>query len=70
MHFQKEHNNKSLKCLHEPFCFGAVTPGEEGEEEEDAPPLTESQVLTVLEGKMKGIQGHFNSCYLDATLFW
>ncbi|XP_062402017.1 ubiquitin carboxyl-terminal hydrolase CYLD isoform X2 [Sardina pilchardus] len=47
-----------------------VTPIEEDEgEEEDVPPLTESEVLRVLEGKMKGIQGHFNSCYLDATLF-
>jgi ubiquitin thioesterase CYLD len=21
-------------------------------------------------GKKKGIQGHYNSCYLDSTLFW
>lgn len=50
----------------------AVTPVEEedlGEEEEDVPPLAESEVLSVLGGKMKGIQGHFNSCYLDSTLF-
>ncbi|XP_041946493.1 ubiquitin carboxyl-terminal hydrolase CYLD isoform X2 [Alosa sapidissima] len=46
-----------------------VTPIEEDKGEEDVPPLTESEVLRVLEGKMKGIQGHFNSCYLDATLF-
>ncbi|KAL2091319.1 hypothetical protein ACEWY4_013582 [Coilia grayii] len=47
-----------------------VTPAQQDEgEEQDVPPLAESEVLTVLEGKMKGIQGHFNSCYLDATLF-
>ncbi|KAM4613345.1 ubiquitin carboxyl-terminal hydrolase CYLD isoform 1-T2 [Polymixia lowei] len=37
--------------------------------EEDAPPIPESQALSLLVGRMKGIQGHFNSCYLDATLF-
>ncbi|XP_041673074.1 ubiquitin carboxyl-terminal hydrolase CYLD [Cheilinus undulatus] len=37
--------------------------------EEDAPPIPESKALTLLVGKMKGIQGHINSCYLDATLF-
>ncbi|KAK2862522.1 hypothetical protein Q5P01_002055 [Channa striata] len=36
---------------------------------EDAPPIPESEVLSVLVGRMKGIQGHINSCYLDATLF-
>ncbi|KAJ8259171.1 hypothetical protein COCON_G00181830 [Conger conger] len=39
------------------------------EEVDDAPPIPESEVLSLLEGRMKGIQGHFNSCYLDATLF-
>ncbi|XP_037643010.1 ubiquitin carboxyl-terminal hydrolase CYLD [Sebastes umbrosus] len=37
--------------------------------EEDAPPIPESEVSSLLVGKMKGIQGHINSCYLDATLF-
>nr|XP_046240624.1 ubiquitin carboxyl-terminal hydrolase CYLD [Scatophagus argus] len=37
--------------------------------EEDAPPVPESEALSLLVGKMKGIQGHINSCYLDATLF-
>lgn len=37
--------------------------------EEDAPPIPESEALSLLVGKMKGIQGHINSCYLDATLF-
>ncbi|CAJ1051335.1 ubiquitin carboxyl-terminal hydrolase CYLD [Xyrichtys novacula] len=36
---------------------------------EDAPPIPESEALSLLEGKMKGIQGHVNSCYLDASLF-
>ncbi|XP_035244541.1 ubiquitin carboxyl-terminal hydrolase CYLD [Anguilla anguilla] len=39
------------------------------EEAEDAPPIPESEALSLLEGRMKGIQGHYNSCYLDATLF-
>ncbi|XP_070707407.1 ubiquitin carboxyl-terminal hydrolase CYLD [Pempheris klunzingeri] len=37
--------------------------------EEDAPPIPESEALSLLEGRMKGIQGHINSCYLDAALF-
>ncbi|KAM9860013.1 ubiquitin carboxyl-terminal hydrolase CYLD isoform 2-T2 [Aulostomus maculatus] len=37
--------------------------------EEDAAPIPESEALSLLVGKMKGIQGHINSCYLDATLF-
>ncbi|TMS19367.1 Ubiquitin carboxyl-terminal hydrolase CYLD [Larimichthys crocea] len=37
--------------------------------EEDAPPILESEALSLLVGRMKGIQGHINSCYLDATLF-
>uniref|UniRef100_A0A3P9JGE7 ubiquitinyl hydrolase 1 n=1 Tax=Oryzias latipes TaxID=8090 RepID=A0A3P9JGE7_ORYLA len=37
--------------------------------EEDAPPVPESKALSLFLGRMKGIQGHINSCYLDATLF-
>ncbi|XP_034726257.1 ubiquitin carboxyl-terminal hydrolase CYLD [Etheostoma cragini] len=37
--------------------------------EENAPPIPESKALSLLVGRMKGIQGHINSCYLDATLF-
>ena len=37
--------------------------------EEDAAPISESQAASLLVGRMRGIQGHFNSCYLDATLF-
>ncbi|XP_024124819.1 ubiquitin carboxyl-terminal hydrolase CYLD [Oryzias melastigma] len=37
--------------------------------EEDAPPVPESEALSLFLGRMKGIQGHINSCYLDATLF-
>lgn len=36
---------------------------------EDVPPVAEQDVLSHLVGRMRGIQGHFNSCYLDATLF-
>ncbi|KAG1949586.1 ubiquitin carboxyl-terminal hydrolase CYLD [Pimephales promelas] len=37
--------------------------------DEDVPPVAEQDVLSHLVGRMRGIQGHFNSCYLDATLF-
>lgn len=37
---------------------------------ENTPPRTESDGLDVMVGKKKGIQGHYNSCYLDSTLFW
>ncbi|XP_051529052.1 ubiquitin carboxyl-terminal hydrolase CYLD isoform X2 [Myxocyprinus asiaticus] len=36
---------------------------------EDVPPVTEQEVLFRLVGRMRGIQGQLNSCYLDATLF-
>ncbi|MBN3314593.1 CYLD hydrolase, partial [Atractosteus spatula] len=32
-------------------------------------PLWGDQAVQVLSGQMKGIQGHCNSCYMDATLF-
>ncbi|KAJ8389015.1 hypothetical protein AAFF_G00124120 [Aldrovandia affinis] len=32
-------------------------------------PLRSEQVLQVLVGEMKGIQGHCNSCYMDSALF-
>ncbi|XP_061642109.1 ubiquitin carboxyl-terminal hydrolase CYLD [Phyllopteryx taeniolatus] len=37
--------------------------------EEYVAPIAESEVMSLLVGRMKGIQGHINSCYLDATLF-
>lgn len=35
----------------------------------DIPPFTYSEDISQICGKNKGIQGHHNSCYLDATLF-
>ena len=37
----------------------------------NVPPIsvTSTDELRKLCGKLKGIQGHLNSCYLDATLF-
>ncbi|XP_064190251.1 ubiquitin carboxyl-terminal hydrolase CYLD isoform X2 [Anguilla rostrata] len=32
-------------------------------------PLSSEQVLQVLVGRMRGIQGHCNSCYMDSALF-
>ncbi|KAM4706937.1 ubiquitin carboxyl-terminal hydrolase CYLD-like isoform 1-T2 [Discoglossus pictus] len=37
--------------------------------EENTPPLTGREAIERLTGWKKGIQGHYNSCYLDATLF-
>ncbi|MEE6518648.1 hypothetical protein FKM82_029763 [Ascaphus truei] len=37
--------------------------------EEDTPPAMGSDAAECLTGWKKGIQGHCNSCYLDATLF-
>ncbi|KFP28148.1 Ubiquitin carboxyl-terminal hydrolase CYLD, partial [Colius striatus] len=36
---------------------------------ESFPPLRDEAALRVLQGRMKGIQGHCNSCYMDAALF-
>ncbi|KAM4613979.1 ubiquitin carboxyl-terminal hydrolase CYLD isoform 1-T2 [Discoglossus pictus] len=37
--------------------------------EGNTPPRSEKEGLEVMLGKKKGIQGHYNSCYLDSTLF-
>ncbi|KAM7339758.1 hypothetical protein ACRRTK_000373 [Alexandromys fortis] len=37
--------------------------------EENTPPKMEKEGLKIMIGKKKGIQGHYNSCYLDSTLF-
>uniref|UniRef100_UPI0037E75E0F ubiquitin carboxyl-terminal hydrolase CYLD n=1 Tax=Semicossyphus pulcher TaxID=241346 RepID=UPI0037E75E0F len=36
---------------------------------EAVPPVSTEQVDQILIGRMKGIQGHCNSCYMDAALF-
>ncbi|KAK5869500.1 hypothetical protein PBY51_024209 [Eleginops maclovinus] len=36
---------------------------------ETVPPISTEQVSSILIGRMKGIQGHCNSCYMDAALF-
>nr|XP_020633462.1 ubiquitin carboxyl-terminal hydrolase CYLD-like [Pogona vitticeps] len=33
------------------------------------PPLRDEMAVKVLSGRMRGIQGHCNSCYMDAALF-
>ncbi|XP_075832955.1 ubiquitin carboxyl-terminal hydrolase CYLD-like [Microtus pennsylvanicus] len=37
--------------------------------DENTPPKMEKEGLKIMIGKKKGIQGHYNSCYLDSTLF-
>lgn len=39
------------------------------ESPESFPPLRNEAAVRVLQGRMKGIQGHCNSCYMDAALF-
>ncbi|KAM4687552.1 ubiquitin carboxyl-terminal hydrolase CYLD-like [Discoglossus pictus] len=36
---------------------------------EKVPPLQGSAAVDILKGQMRGIQGHCNSCYMDAALF-
>ncbi|XP_044055834.1 ubiquitin carboxyl-terminal hydrolase CYLD isoform X2 [Siniperca chuatsi] len=36
---------------------------------ETVPPISTEQVNQILIGRMRGIQGHCNSCYMDAALF-
>nr|XP_033789517.1 ubiquitin carboxyl-terminal hydrolase CYLD-like isoform X2 [Geotrypetes seraphini] len=36
---------------------------------ENSPPLRNGLAENILHGRMKGIQGHCNSCYMDAALF-
>ncbi|XP_074842680.1 ubiquitin carboxyl-terminal hydrolase CYLD-like [Carettochelys insculpta] len=35
----------------------------------NSPPLRNGTAVCVLKGRMRGIQGHCNSCYMDAALF-
>ncbi|KAL7832656.1 hypothetical protein SRHO_G00296740 [Serrasalmus rhombeus] len=37
--------------------------------QDSVPPIRSEDVLKVLTGRMKGIQGHCNSCYMDSALF-
>lgn len=54
------------------FLGKTAVNGHFGHDEQDisaVPPLSSEDVMTVLTGRMKGIQGHCNSCYMDASLF-
>ncbi|XP_067323339.1 ubiquitin carboxyl-terminal hydrolase CYLD-like [Anolis sagrei] len=35
----------------------------------NSPPLRDDMAVNILRGRMRGIQGHCNSCYMDAALF-
>lgn len=41
----------------------------DGQDASPVPPLRSEDVTKTLIGQMKGIQGHCNSCYMDAALF-
>lgn len=52
--------------------FFSVTDNDEAmvsEEQDNVPPIRTEDVSNRLIGKMKGIQGHCNSCYMDSALF-
>lgn len=38
-------------------------------DQENVPPISSEDVLKRLTGRMKGVQGHCNSCYMDSALF-
>ncbi|XP_077207437.1 ubiquitin carboxyl-terminal hydrolase CYLD-like isoform X2 [Paroedura picta] len=46
-------------------CGGLDTP----EVQSNLPPLRDDAAVNLLRGRMRGIQGHCNSCYMDAALF-
>lgn len=58
--------NKNLSVTYVCLLFSVPSFEDSGD---DVPPVPESKALALLVGSMKGIQGHINSCYLDATLF-
>ncbi|XP_057218280.1 ubiquitin carboxyl-terminal hydrolase CYLD [Triplophysa rosa] len=58
--------NLSLNGIPKPPETHSVTSLEDSD---NVPPLGEPEILSRLVGRMRGIQGHLNSCYLDATLF-
>lgn len=59
-------SSEALRAKNDAQAFGAIEcPTVLG----DVPPLSNSEQLTLLCGKNRGIQGNHNSCYLDATLF-
>ncbi|KAM6922029.1 ubiquitin carboxyl-terminal hydrolase CYLD [Xenentodon cancila] len=62
----------------QPVDYSQTTPELDGTERdarcstwnlETVPPMGTEQVNQLLIGRMKGIQGHCNSCYMDAALF-
>uniref|UniRef100_A0A8C3MSZ6 ubiquitinyl hydrolase 1 n=1 Tax=Geospiza parvula TaxID=87175 RepID=A0A8C3MSZ6_GEOPR len=58
-------SDEKVKAI--PFLAGGQEVLPEGPE--SFPPLRNEAAVRVLQGRMKGIQGHCNSCYMDAALF-
>ncbi|KAG2461315.1 CYLD hydrolase, partial [Polypterus senegalus] len=56
-------------CVNRYSVLHVMNKAELQSNEADVPPIPESEAIELLEGKMKGIQGHYNSCYLDTALF-
>ena len=56
-------------CVATVMCVSAFAEWGSERVEEATPPLEGAEVLEVLQGWKRGIQGHLNSCYLDASLF-
>uniref|UniRef100_A0A8C1G592 ubiquitinyl hydrolase 1 n=1 Tax=Cyprinus carpio TaxID=7962 RepID=A0A8C1G592_CYPCA len=72
---KKLFNGNSVELVQHSLCasfFFSVTDNDEAmvsEEQDNVPPIRTEDVSNRLIGKMKGIQGHCNSCYMDSALF-
>lgn len=55
-----------LGCL---LCLPAFAEWGSERVEDHTPPVDGEEARDLYQGSKRGIQGHLNSCYLDATLF-
>ncbi|KAH0617350.1 hypothetical protein JD844_015408 [Phrynosoma platyrhinos] len=65
MRFQSKPQNSWEPTGLEKYSGGSDAPGVLS----NFPPLRDDMAVNVLHGQMRGIQGHCNSCYMDAALF-
>uniref|UniRef100_A0A8C6S2L8 ubiquitinyl hydrolase 1 n=1 Tax=Neogobius melanostomus TaxID=47308 RepID=A0A8C6S2L8_9GOBI len=65
------HNAPNMGCSanHSGPYHNGVTPHHGEFDLEPVPPVAAEDVERLLIGRMKGIQGHHNSCYMDSALF-
>lgn len=58
-----------MKMFAESLWFAAFADWGSERVEEHTPPVEGDEASELYQGWKRGIQGHLNSCYLDATLF-